>query len=165
MTAPVAHGDYVQHVRPHWLTVGDIEPLADGAVVPLLVFDRNWMDWSLDDSVNQRGVATDVANFLRRYGHARFTRRRGAPGRVGGTLQFDWDTKGVSRGELHVEYAPGCWYPLEGGRYRGMTLGRIATKQGIPVADIPVGYRGPALLTDVARTLPPIVWTDDDDDE
>lgn len=181
---------WVDAARSRWLTVADVRDLEPGDTLELVLLDRN-----LEDVVcsPRRGFPAGAAHHPAAFfapQRAVYTHGGGGAGRMawpaadageggeGGRAARAWETAF----EWEVEYAPGRWYPLEGGvlpavdSQMAALFGVARPLLGVAVAwddlraGTPVGWRGPALRwadllreDNEGRSLPPVCWGRDGD--
>ena len=152
----VDYRDWEEETRASHVCIKDILILEPGTSVKYICMDRNVWDIALDD--NKEGTHYDPLHFFRA-NIVTFTKTGYG---IGGTLDYP-DVGLLEDFELHLEYRPGNWFPLQDGQ--------LPAEDDQGFADFPwtepqswrnfplttrVGYRGPFVRID--KPLPRIMY-------
>lgn len=147
--------EWIQHVRPFWLTIADVKRLKPGDKLEIVYLDRNIYDY-LDPLPKNKMLRPDMS-----FQHATGMYVHGKD--MAGTLILDHksdDPITVEPFEFDVEYKKGKWYPL----YKGYLparddqtsvdlLGKKTHWTKMPPTTA-VGSRGPMVLVSDLNELP-----------
>lgn len=156
--------------RPFHLTIGDVLGMADGATIECMCLDRNYMDFMVDDVTERLPYAPNRAF---RNGYFLVFTKRGTEGIAGegGIKSSSTDEPSHDPAfEFDIEYAPGHWFPLEGGQLRpdNCERQRMPAHPATRWQDFPkstrLGWRGPAIPVRYLRHLPKLYVLGDLDD-
>ena len=160
---PARYLTAVANQNGHCLSIRDVSSMQTGTCKDVVLLDRNWMDVACDAHKGVDGVVP-AEDFLM------MNRVRICRSNNKSLLEFTL-TPHEGEGtfgsapmqiELHVEYAPGRFYPLRNGVIpaNDEQTGRQLIGKDVPWTDMSpharVGWRGPMVLWEVVRHMEPL---------
>jgi len=133
-------GEWLELMRPKYLTIYDIQTLNDKDTIKLLCIDRNFYDLIGDETLAPELFFKD--NYKMNYTHKDY---------LNGTIYFD-DDDDVNTGtpfEFHVNWN-NRWYPLHEGKLSMEGQSFLGEEAPVEIENYPadtlIGWRGPVLL-------------------
>lgn len=156
---PAMYLSAVANERGYCLSIQDVSSMAAGTCTDVILLDRNWTDVACEAYNSADGVVP--AHEFLRMNRVRLCRTNNRS-LLEFTLTSHEEEGSPMRIELHVEYAPGSFYPLRRG-----VLPAKDEQTGMPLLgkDIPwkelsphlrVGWRGPMIPWEMVRHIEPL---------